>query len=1048
MEVILKPVFSRLTFILLGIFVTYANLFAAPFDQYPSAIPLGYQRQAASDLVYQGNLLLPDEARELYETGIISDLSLLNPTEDSILWKNELSRPLKYKTILETQDSLEVIETIPRTETLIGQFALRALKIMPNGEKKVFRVIFDPKGHNNLLRKALLEKIGYQVPALYHAPTLDLKFKGVFSKNEMLKELKRGTFLDVDRWVKNDPEEETDTIQVQDVFVLEDAEDEFYNLSLGVVPSSKIRGRRLLNALLVPYNLVDIPESVNLMSWISGRIFNKQLVLDYEYGREFSTSYEDARWITRRILSLSLNDWQEIVAFGAYPKEVETLILHKILSRVQYLGKTFALEKEYPSIPFQTSPNLAPRLKKGKLTGGVSWEGYASQFAGTNPDDPLSLSEIWSFVGSKAVTNVITTLMTEFNKRFVPRTDLQFAIFDHQLDLAAKQFVEFLKTGEVSKVPFGFWHTKFFDMNLIANREVIAGNYMGSDNIVQLADTVGASLDLGIYLGVDGLPSSSMMAEGSAKLNLYRTYTSLRPIKSIKSSLKEPIKNLLVPIEKFLDAKVLDELEALGRTETDSEVLVEKSAKLLKEFKDNIGIGESVIIQTGLGPDLSFLIGQGLGDYAQAYLRLQDKLTVISRLHIYRASEDSFHIYNDPALMNSFDISLTLKAYVQVLNLGAGFNKGIARTEFFNLNLGLNTMDNDPFEANPDFFDNVRALSRALKWGKLDKARSVQKPWVINHDFSERKFNFDFFWWRHQRGKQNDQMSITHPSGDKKDFYRYNIGKRTGYDYQSFALEVVDSLLNEIQEIGEYVSLRSTNSGNPADTFQGHSHTRLVSIEGESSELSLENIYLSVGYRYKGWSASPQRINSIFKKLNNTVGSTIFSPENLIGSGKIRFYAINLNIAFYEMAFRHFLKVDRSLVRAAMTKHYKFNTSDANTFNAHVSRVWTRFSKLQKLYRQNNSIEFGKALANLVNDLEGSFTFEGLAMLSGGVDNLYVSGHMSGFRSRLENGDRDIFSHTLGMIGSMSPQGPLRLIQTHSGMSEGEFLLLWLMNRY
>lgn len=1036
-----------LKWVVVAFMVTMGSLWAAPFDQFSGAIPLSYHRQAASDLVYQGQLLLPDEARELFESGVIGDLSLISPNENTILWKDELSKPLTPSRLLEDDDLLEVIELVPRTETLIGQFILRALKVFPNGEKKVLRVVFDTKGHNNLLRKALLEKIGYRVPHIEHAPKINLKFKGVFSKNEMLKELKRGTFLEADRWVLNDLDEDSNIIQVQDVIILEDAEDEFYNLALGVIPSAKIQGRRILNSLLVPYNLVDIPESVNLMTWISGRIFNKQLVLDYEYGSEFNTPYEDAKWITRRILSLDLEDWKEIVSYGSYPEEVEVLVLNKILSRLIFLRKAFDLEDEYQKIPFDDSPSFGSRLKKGKLVGGVNWEGYAAHFAGTDPDDPLSLSEMWSFIGSKVISNVITTLITEFNKRFVPRTDLQFAIFDHQLDVAIKQFIDYLKTGQVSKVPFGFWHKKFFDINIIANREVIAGNYMGSDNIVQLADTIGTTLDLGIYIGTDGLPTN-MIAQGNVKLNLYRTYTSLKPIKSIKASLKEPLRNMLVPLEKFLNAGPLEELEKLQKSQENPQIIAEKASHILKEFKESIGVGESIIIQTGIGPDLAFLVGQGITDYAQAYLKLQDKMTVITRLHIYRAGEDAFHIYNDPALVNQLDVSLTLKAYTQILNIGGQWNKGIARTEFFNINLGLDTLDDDPFRKNPDFFDNVKALTRALKWSRLDKLRSVQKPWTIYHDFSERKFSLDFLWLRHLRGKQQDQISIVHPSGQQKDFYRYTLGKRTGHDYQSFSLELIDSLLHELTEMSEYVTIRSTNSGNPADTFKGKSNSRVVNVEGLSSDIQLDSIYLGIDYRYKGWSATPKNIVSIFNKLNKKVANEIFPAEALNGSEKVRFYSVNMNISFYEMAFRHWLKVDRSVVRTAISKYYLSKVSDAQTFNSHVSRIWTKFSNVQKFYNQNKATQFAQALAKIVDDLEDSFSFEGLTYLSGGVNNLYVSGNLSGFRSRLENGDRDVFSHSVGMIGSEQPQGPLRTIQVQSGISEGEFLILWLMNRY
>ena len=1041
-----------LTVVLAATLISSLPLGAAPFDQYPSAIPLQYQRQAASDLVYQGAELLPDEARDLFERGVIKDLSYLNPSESSVLWKNNLAGPKTSALMLdETGEELAVIEVIPRAETLVGQFALRAFRLMENGEKKVFRVVFDPKGRNNLLRKALLEKIGYQVPRLQYVKDIQLKFRGVFSKNEAIKELARTTFLDATRWVRNGEDSESSTIEVQDVLILEDAEDEFYNLALGVIPSSQIRGRRLLNSLLVPYNLLDIPESVNLMSWIPGRVFNKQLVLDYEYGREFSTPYEDALWITRRILSLELHDWQEIIAAADYPKEVEVLVLNKVLSRLNFLRTTFKLQSQFPLIPFQSSPNHGARLKNGKLIGGVSWEGYATHFAGTDPDDPLSMTELWSFIGSKTMTNFIGTVLSEFNNRFVPKTDLGLAIFDHQLDVAAKQFVEFLKTGKVSKVPFGFWHKKFFDMNLIVNREVIAGNYMGSDNIVQLADTVGASLDLGIYLGTDGVPLPNVMIDGNAKVNFYRTYTHLRPIKSIKASLKEPLKNILVPLAKMMDARPLDELSLLASTQTNREELIKKAAALLATFKENVGIGESLIIQTGIGPDLSLLAGQGMGDYGSAYLRLQNKLTVISRLHIHRASKDLFHIYNDPALVNSFEISLNVGAHVQVLSMAKGWTKGKARTEFFNLNLELDTQAEDPFKLNPDFFDNVASLARAMKWGRLDQARSVQKPWVVEHDFSEKRFSFDFFWLRSVMGRQSDSMLITHPSGQSKKVYRHHIGKRSGLDYQSFALEAVDSLLDELTEIGDYVTLRSTNSGNPSDTFQGHSKSRVVSAEGaqdSAARPSLEDIYLSVNYRYKGWSAKPKKIKKIFNLLNNKVGHIIFPQESLYGSGKIRFYSVNMTIAFYEESIKHFLNLDRNLVSQVVRQHHRYPLAENETHDYQISRLWSKFNKIRMFYQNGRTENFVKALSELASDLENSLEFPGLATLSGGINNLYISGHLGGFRSQLENGDKDVFSHTVGMIGSESPQGPLRMIQTQSGMSEGEFLLMWLLHRY
>ena len=91
------------------------------------------------------------------------------------------------------------------------------------------------------------------------------------------------------------------------------SQDHYYNLSLGYLPPSVIQGRRLLNSILIPYALVEVPESVNMFPWHAGRIINKQFKMDFDNAENFSTTYGDARWMVRRIAALSRSDWKEVV---------------------------------------------------------------------------------------------------------------------------------------------------------------------------------------------------------------------------------------------------------------------------------------------------------------------------------------------------------------------------------------------------------------------------------------------------------------------------------------------------------------------------------------------------------------------------------------------------------------------------------------------------------------------------------------------------------------------------------------------------------------
>ena len=83
------------------------------------------------------------------------------------------------------------------------------------------------------------------------------------------------------------PLADAEEIELQDVVAMS-SQDHYYNLSLGYLPPSVIQGRRLLNSLLFPYALVEVPESVNMLPWHMARVINKQLKVEFENAENFS----------------------------------------------------------------------------------------------------------------------------------------------------------------------------------------------------------------------------------------------------------------------------------------------------------------------------------------------------------------------------------------------------------------------------------------------------------------------------------------------------------------------------------------------------------------------------------------------------------------------------------------------------------------------------------------------------------------------------------------------------------------------------------------
>jgi hypothetical protein len=94
-----------------------------------------------------------------------------------------------------------------------------------------------------------------------------------------------------------------------------------------------VQGRRLLSAVSIPHTIVNLTESINMLRWNSGAVVNKTVQLFLDNLSEYQTTWEDARWVSRRIEKLTRDDWKEVVDASHLPKAIKQVLVEKIISR-------------------------------------------------------------------------------------------------------------------------------------------------------------------------------------------------------------------------------------------------------------------------------------------------------------------------------------------------------------------------------------------------------------------------------------------------------------------------------------------------------------------------------------------------------------------------------------------------------------------------------------------------------------------------------------------------------------------------------------------
>lgn len=1022
------------------------------------SIPMQYTGQPAKDLVdSQKKPLSVMEAKLVWAR--THDLSNLNPKETDI-WKDNIGKTLRESDDNLSIDSRETFKYIDKVISSVGTFRFVARET--KGAKRNLNIWLSKDSRSILLRKNLLRKLGYTVPKIQHQQKVKIKFKGKASMDAFLEEVQNGTFADSDRWRVNTDEEKF-VLTLQDVLIYE-ANTKLYNLAMGEVNDSVLLHRRVMNTLAIPFSIVDLRESVDGFPWSVGKLNNKVVLLDIISGDAFTTTYYDALWMIKRLSKLTRKDFEEIVSLSYFPKSVRLLMVEKLISRFNSLEKIFDKDAKIIKVNHTISDGSG-ELVQGRLTQD-NWDGHAARYSFDDTESPLSKDEMTAYFKSKFYSGVIQNLVTHVNENYLYNTDIQKSAIEQAVKAQKQQFLDFFETGQFKRVPYSAWIVPTAKGNISASRDIITGSYLGTDNLIQIADSIEFIGEVGAFVGTLGLPiEAQVYAVGGARFS--RAYTHVKSIKSIKKALKEPFRNIIVPDLKRRKSKsIIQMIDSLQSKEFAALEEEERSTELdaiFKEFNKVLEVGDSIIISNNL-----ITSGTLIGGYKipvgraslEAMLQMNARRVNLWRLHITRSNENTFQVYKSK--VNSFGkgFGFQLKAYVPIISLNWDKQSGRIVTRF-------HSVEFDKTEKTKETVKKLIQLRQVFVENSTELMHKAKKPFIIQHDFTEDSRNSRVLTKQNKKVELLDKLKITHPENYETEFYIRSITRLTGKNYIQVAYDVLNAIIQEVFE-EDNVSFQNAESGNPGDSFHGESYSRQsmteVPYNHEDSEIPFEN-YAHVKSQWKGWSASRGKLVSIKEQIDKKYGKGIFNDELFYDTDLIKLYTVNVTLSLYAGGIQHMIDFDHdklmNLVNDEIVipwpkgkSHFvrRGHRRGFNKYRRTRSKVIQRISAAHNTLRGSYSrlvspAQKSKSITLLIDSMESMMPFKTFSTIVGGDENYYLKGGINGFRVGTENGEESIVSHAIGEFGSEFTGGILDTLRNAIKISQGELGAYWFLRR-
>jgi hypothetical protein len=506
------------------------------------------------DLLYQGKPIDRDDAAGLFKKGV--DLSKLSPVPNDTWTPKKLPYTNEH-TFNYPLDGSEV-------KFLNGLAGMNMTRAQVEFDGRPFRLIVNMDNHQALATAALLRTLGYPVDSPRWYKRLRVRFPNAEELQTFVDDCTLETRFSCDRWIVS-VDEKNLVVTFKDVN-LEYPRVDVQQIYDGQVKSNWVDGRRAMRALLIPLILLDMrlsEDSLNMFPWEFARILGEHVMLSHPSSGAFrEATFEDGRWIARKIGLLTVEELRAIVAVGRFPDEVAVgTLLDRVIARRNHLVQIFGVvgecDADEPVDPrtgrcrpveakyeYRTQRSLHC-VKKGEVVC-ETFPDYAARFTVGDPESPLRWRELRQYLKMEGIAQGVRVIMNKINDKMqILNTKKGFA--DHQKKIVEDIIAHFKKNPNVPYVmPIMPWLEPLLGFNVNASRSLVTGTYYGSESSAQLVDNFSIGANVGAFGGIDGRTYLQNTSFG-VNAGYQRTYTHVRPIQSLESMKNENWKKLFVP---------------------------------------------------------------------------------------------------------------------------------------------------------------------------------------------------------------------------------------------------------------------------------------------------------------------------------------------------------------------------------------------------------------------------------------------------------------------------------------------------------------------
>jgi hypothetical protein len=888
-------------------------------------IPLKTLNKPAFDLVdSNGQVLSIGQIKSHFDKGL--DLSTLNPLENKF-WQNNETNPLPavdyflHAQMPSPEEGL-VFDGFVGVVRELGMYAINVKH--PLNPSQIYRLKSGLQVHSSLLKAAFLRKIGiYQESPKYYS-NIKVKFNSLSEMNEFIKQAfcvggpdeVAISCLSVDpdeRGFISQKDESNLTLVLHGSF-LEKMNAEVPNLFDGLTPSNQntlslYAQSRAYRALIAPYVIADVGESVNRFSAQSVSVRGGYAHFNFAFASDFNnvTSYDDVRWILRKMASLTDEDWDEIVKAAYFPAGVDDLVKAKLLHRFQNMIETFFEKNEQKQILKVQIPSLNITTPDGVVQNGkVTTQkiaGYPQRFSHGDRQSPFESGDFMKYLKIKAQSAAIETALLRFSDKLQKLSVLN-------------QDIVGIEVGPNGVRPLVDADYLSFGVNTSANRIVTTGTYYGSQAAVQVVDSLTVAANSGYFHVLDGLNGIDTVFGGGVAY--IRNFIHVTPIASMDEAGKIPLKNLYIPsrlsklTSPLKDGKLTEFLQSLKVGEVFT-------------ITDSIGLSGQIGFNTALDAIVGFT------NYGLTVGFSADGSKIIMRQIQFVRTNEGMQVYVRDQNNKAFGLEFNVNYFINLLKLRSQTSSRDIKTKVYMLNYNstlvsqVDNLDIIPDEKLQLRVDNMKAFGNKAALAlrslivessteALDTGLKFQK-FEVEHELKTKELKTKFLWLRSSKLQEEHLLTLKKPEiptvingvqivNEPVQIVTYKKGRLKGKDWFGFGLELTDGILRD--QLGSNAPASFTQfSQNPSQMPFGKSEWTTIRTDTEltSSRQGALPTVAVVESVWGGWSLKRNKLNNIIEDVREKTRGINFADFPLVPNGalanvdKIDFYRVTSHLS-------------------------------------------------------------------------------------------------------------------------------------------------------